>query len=226
MLNVLGRHGGEVVSDASPVRAAARNPVAGASASPTEGCEETIAPAERDIHAALEDGDCKRALLLCADQYGPILGRLCMALLGSQSEAEDLAQETLVTAYQSFGDYRRDGSVRAWLCGIARKKCLKALELRRRHTAKLALIGGGEPAENAEELLERRQVTERARAALEAVRPTEREALLLRYQCELPYAGVALACAIDEAAARKRVSRGLLRLREILAGTPSHTEQS
>jgi RNA polymerase sigma-70 factor (ECF subfamily) len=205
VLNVLESHGGEVVSEVG---------------------EAEPAPVEGDIHAALDRGDARQALLLCAEQYGPAIGRLCMALLGSQSEAEDVAQETLVSAYQSFEAYRRDGSLRAWLCGIARKKCLKALETRRRRAAKLVLIEGGEPAQSAEELLERRQSAERARALLNEVRPTEREALVLRFQCELGYDGVALGCAIDEAAARKRVSRGLLRLRELLAGAKRTTEES
>jgi RNA polymerase sigma-70 factor (ECF subfamily) len=205
VLNVLERHDGEAVSEVGQVP-----PVL----------------AEQDIHAALAEGDTRRALQLCAREYGPAIGRLCMALLGSQTEAEDLAQETLVAAYQSFDAYRRDGSLRAWLFGIARKKCLKSIETRRRRTAKLVLIEGGEAAPSAEDLLERRQIAERARAALEEVRPTEREALVLRFQCELPYHGVALACAIDETAARKRVSRGLLRLREVLMGAKQQTEES
>lgn len=205
MLNVMERHDGEAVSDlvgAEPVRE------------------------QGDVDALLAAGEMRQALLLCAERHGPALGRLCMAWLGSQSEAEDLAQETLVTAYQSFGSYRRDGTLRAWLFGIARKKCSKALETRRRRAAKLFLIEGGESAPSAEELLERRQSAERARAALGDVRPTEREALVLRFQCELPYEAVAEACEIDEATARKRVSRGLLRLREILTGTTQKTEES
>jgi RNA polymerase sigma-70 factor (ECF subfamily) len=205
VLNVLDRHDGEVMSEVGQAQPAL---------------------AERDIRAALADGDARQALVLCAREYGPAIGRLCMALLGSQSEAEDVAQETFVAAYQSFGNYRGEASPRAWLFGIARKKCLKALETRRRRTAKLVLLEGGEPTQSAEDLLERRQAAQRARAALEEVRPTEREALLLRYECDLPFQGVALACAIDEAAARKRVSRGLLRLREILAGADRQTEES
>ena len=56
----------------------------------------------------------------------------------------------------------------------------------------------------------------RARLLLGEIRPTEREALVLRYAAELSFREVAQACGIDEAAARKRVSRGLLRLRTLL----------
>ena len=55
-----------------------------------------------------------------------------------------------------------------------------------------------------------------ARAALAAIRPSEREALVLRYLGELSFREVGEACGIDEAAARKRVSRALAKLRDIV----------
>ena len=61
--------------------------------------------------------------------------------------------------------------------------------------------------------LERAQ---QARALLERVRPSDRDALLLRYCGELSFREVAAACGIEEAAARKRVSRALLALRSTL----------
>ena len=70
--------------------------------------------------------------------------------------------------------------------------------------------------EDSRDLAIKRQRGERARAALEDLRPTEREALLLRYDSELSFREVAAACGCDEAAARKRVSRGLSRMRELL----------
>jgi RNA polymerase sigma-70 factor (ECF subfamily) len=61
-----------------------------------------------------------------------------------------------------------------------------------------------------------RRRAEAARALLARVRPTEREALLLRYEAGLSYREVGEACGVDEAAARKRVSRALARLRELV----------
>jgi RNA polymerase sigma-70 factor (ECF subfamily) len=56
----------------------------------------------------------------------------------------------------------------------------------------------------------------RARRLLGEIRPTEREALVLRFAADLSFREVGDACGIDEAAARKRVSRGLSRLRSLL----------
>jgi RNA polymerase sigma-70 factor (ECF subfamily) len=168
------------------------------------------------IRAAVSSGDLRRAAALCAQKYGAPIGRLCMAMLGSQSEAEELAQETLLAALVNL-ESCVEGNYRAWLLGIARKKCLKTLERRRVHHAKLFLVPGAEDAASADHFLQLKQRADRARAALEQIKPTEREALLLRYVGALSFKGIGEACGVPEAAARKRVSRGLCRLRDVLA---------
>ena len=55
------------------------------------------------------------------------------------------------------------------------------------------------------------------RWALEELKPSERDVVVMRYQAGLEYAEIAVACGIDEAAARKRVSRGLARMKELLS---------
>ncbi len=67
-----------------------------------------------------------------------------------------------------------------------------------------------------DELLERRQRGERVRAALEELKPSDREALLLRYESVLDYREIGSICGIDETTARKRTSRALARLRDVL----------
>ena len=172
---------------------------------------------DRSILQAIALGDHRAALSLCARHHGSAVGRLCMALIGSQAEADDLAQETLLTAHDGFAAYRGEGSVRAWLLGIARRKCAHTVERRVRREARLRLVHDSDRVPPTDELLARRRRAERARAALDAVRPTEREALVLRYVSDLSYREVAEACGIDEVAARKRVSRAIARLRAALA---------
>ncbi|MCC6525899.1 MAG: RNA polymerase sigma factor [Polyangiaceae bacterium] len=171
------------------------------------------AAGDEEIAAAIRSGDHRRALALCAREHARALGQLCMALLGSQGEAEDVVQETLLDAHAAFASWRAEGSLRAWLCGIARRKCARQLEQRARRTARLRLVHDGRAGSEGEELVMLRERAERARHALESVRPTEREALVLRYGSGLSFREVAEACGIDEAAARKRVSRALGKLR-------------
>ena len=54
------------------------------------------------------------------------------------------------------------------------------------------------------------------RDALDHLKPTEREALVLRYVADLSHREIALACGIDEPAARKRISRALARMRTVV----------
>jgi RNA polymerase sigma-70 factor (ECF subfamily) len=184
------------------------------SASPSE--EPTV---DDEIAAAIDSGDSRRALLLCARHHGPALGRLCMAMLGSQADAEDLAQETLLDAHAGLEGWRREGSMRAWLMAIARRKCARHIEKKVRRTGKLRLVHDVDRAPQSggtESEVLRKQRADRARAALDTVRPSEREALLLRYGSDLSFREVGQACGIEEAAARKRVSRAIATLRETL----------
>jgi RNA polymerase sigma-70 factor (ECF subfamily) len=178
--------------------------------------ENKASVSDQEIARALASTDHRLALGLCARHHGAAVGRLCMALVGTQAEAEDLAQETLLAAHDAFGDFRGEGSIRAWLFGIARKKCARHLERRVRRESRLRLVHDATRADAADEQFHRRQRAEQARAALEQIRPSEREAVVLRYAAELSFREVGEACGIDEAAARKRVSRALARLRDAL----------
>jgi len=168
------------------------------------------------IEAALRRQEHGAALTLCARQHGAAIGRLCMALVGSQPDAEDLTQETLLAAHDAFDSWRGEGSIRAWLFGIARRKCARHLEGRTAGRARLELLRENAPLPDPADAASERQLAERARTALAQVKPSEREALILRYAGGLSFREVAAACGIDEAAARKRVSRAHARLREQL----------
>lgn len=167
----------------------------------------------RAIEGLIGAGDFREALSRCAKAYAMPLGRLCMAFTGSQAESEELVQETLLAAFDAFPQYRAEGSVRAWLFGIARRLCGRHTELRARREARLRLVHDTRPRPDASELAAERERAERARAALSRLKPSEREAVVLRFEAGLSFKEVAMACGIDEAAARKRVSRALSRLR-------------
>src|SRR5215468_4747135 len=80
----------------------------------------------------VQSGQHREALATCARMHHAVLGRLCMALLGSQADADEAVQETLLRAHRAMATYRAEGSVKAWLCGIARHVCAHILETRRR----------------------------------------------------------------------------------------------
>ena len=153
------------------------------------------------IEGLIAEGAYREALARCAHAYGVALGRLCMAFTGSQAESEELVQETLIAAFDAFPQYRAEGSVRAWLFGIARRICGRHVELRARKTGHGEASNGGASQ------------AKKARDALAKLKPSEREAVVLRYEAGLSFRELSIACGVDEAAARKRVSRALARLR-------------
>jgi RNA polymerase sigma-70 factor (ECF subfamily) len=172
---------------------------------------------DRQVVEAMRAGDLRQAVALCARLHGPALGRLCMAMVGSQAEAQELAQETLLTAHDALPGYRGEGSVRAFLFGIARRVCSRHVEMRSRQDHRLKLVhDAGRERADASDSLAAHQRALRARNALDKLRPTEREAVVLRFHSELSFREVASACGVDEATARKRVSRALAHLRETL----------
>ena len=171
-------------------------------------------PEPDPIAKLIAAGDLRGALARCARDHGATLGRLCIALLGSQADADEAVQETLLAAHRAMPTYRGDGTVRAWLYGIARHVCARQLEGRRRRERELQVVppDGGDP----QGTFATRQRARIVRAAMERLKPTERDAIVLRYVADLSHREIGAACAIDEATARKRVSRALLKLRDLL----------
>lgn len=65
--------------------------------------------------------------------HGDALLRYALARIGDQQTAEDLVQETLVTAIGKIADFAGDSNTRTWLIGILRHKILDHYRWRQRH---------------------------------------------------------------------------------------------
>jgi RNA polymerase sigma-70 factor, ECF subfamily len=170
------------------------------------------------VAALIADGRHRDALVECMRAHATSLGRLCFALLGDQAEAEEVLQESFVAAFHAMPGYRAEGSVAAWLHGIARRQCARRLVTRVRRERRLRLVHDAHATPSLpDEELERRRRGARVREALEELKPSDREALLLHYESGLSFAEIAALQSLDEATARKRASRALARLRTLLS---------
>ena len=179
----------------------------------SSGTRVSLKVQELEVTRKLLEGDRYGAITDAARVFGPALGRLCFILLGSQAEAEEAAQETLLAAYHGGSSYRGEGSARSWFMGIARRTCAERLSKRLRRSARLALYCGDPAGKDASELLDQAELDARVRAGLGKLSELDREILALRYDGGASLRDVAESLGIDEPAARKRVSRALLRLR-------------
>lgn len=174
-------------------------------------------PRDTQIAARLLARDPHGAIALAARDYGAAIGRLCFLLLGSQSEADEAAQETLIAAYHSAHAYRAEGTARAWFYGIARRTCAQRVAARLRQSRRLAMLLDDQlHGPDASVLHDDAERDAAVRGALESLTPSDRELLVLRYDADQSFRDIAATLGIDEAAARKRVGRALMRLREQL----------
>ena len=114
---------------------------------------------------------------------------------------------------RAMPSFRAEGTIKAWLCGIARHVCAHVLETRRKRNEVLELVP---EAGEARDAFAARQRARHLRDALAKLKPSEREALVMKYVADLSHREIAVACGLDEAAARKRISRALARMRAVM----------
>lgn len=121
---------------------------------------------------------------------------LAARMLGDRMEAQDVAQETFVRVWKQAPHWR-EGEARfdTWLHRVAMNLCYDRLRTRRdvvdEEAADRLIDETVPPAGEPEAALEARQHGERVRAALAALPPRQREALVLTYYQELSNAQAA-----------------------------------
>ena len=65
--------------------------------------------------------------------YGNTLYRLCLVMLGNESDAEDAVQETFIKFIQSPSRFEDNEHKKAWLLTVASNRCRDMLRFRNRH---------------------------------------------------------------------------------------------
>ena len=127
--------------------------------------------------------------------------------------ALDLVQEAFVKAHARLSQCREPGRVRSWLFRIFRNTMLDwARNVRR---TEVPLLDVEEPADE-EDFAERHALREAIGAALAALPPILREAVLLRHELGHSYEEIAELAGVSLSAAKMRVTRAHAALRETL----------
>lgn len=146
--------------------------------------------------------------------------RICFHLLKDAQTAEDLAQDTFITAFRKIAQFNPDkGKFSTWLITIARRLCLNAL----RKTTPISMaetIDVAAPIRNSPDHRAERSETLRALdEALANLSEDHRRAFILAEIEELPYEEIARIENTAPGTVKSRVSRAKLALQGQLKTT-------
>jgi len=137
--------------------------------------------------------------------------------MGAQgADADDMAQDAFIAAYEHLAEYRFDGPFTAWLKRIASRRYLKKL----RANQKYLLVDDMTPYESLESgASEGRQTLNKVHnldAALAQLRPAERLCVTLNFGGDLSHQDIADELKLPLGTVKSHIKRGLERLKAIL----------
>jgi len=146
-------------------------------------------------------------------RHKDVLYRFARRMLGSAAEAEDVVQDTFLLLWRRNAVHSPErGTLRAFLIGITRNLILMRLRAQRRYD-ELDEDGACDPPIDVVGL-DRARIVERAVTAL---RPLQREALILAEYEELTVEEIAGVTGSELAAVKSRLHRARENLRRTLA---------
>ncbi len=190
----------------------------------------TAQPTDLELVAAARAGD-PRALEALLVRHAPMVRRVGARLSRTEADADDVLQDTLLTAARSFEGFRGEASFSTWLYTIARSHAQK-----RRGRGKLAaaptvsledsvealeLLDEGDHPEDA---MLRHELGEAVARALTGLDPVSREIVILRDVEGLSAKEVAGALGVGVDAVKSRLHRARVRLRDALGAAIAPAE--
>ncbi len=184
---------------------------------------------EKEILELLKADD-DRAFDLMVELFGPMLYRYALRMCGPISEAEDVLQDTFLTAREKIGQFRGDGRLRNWLFTIAGNSCRqRRRSAQGRQSRELDVDDVDLPLDQAVdydpprwqrspmEVALNAELVERLEQAIARVPETNRSALLLRDVEGLSTRETAEVLGISEEAVKIRLHRARAFVRNLLA---------
>lgn len=185
-----------------------------------------IEPAERALIERLRAGD-KAACAECVELHADGIYRLALRMMRNERDAEDVVQETLLSAFRAIRSFDGRSSLKTWLYRIAYNAALMRL---RRYAPQTVPVDDS-PDDDADVpprelrdwccLPEQEFETAAARAelarAVDELSPRLREVFVLREMEELSTEETAAALGVSEAVVKTRLHRARLWLRDRLS---------
>ncbi len=158
------------------------------------------------------------------ERHQPTCKRLALSILRDQSDAEDEVQNALWKAYEHLGQFQQDAKFSTWLSRIVVNQCL--MRLRKDRRARFLYLDEGvageevatldlpDLTESPEDALAHLEIGAVLKTEINRIPPMLRDVFVLRDVEELPMPDVASRLGISIAAAKSRLLRARLELRE------------
>ncbi|MGI4788856.1 MAG: RNA polymerase sigma factor [Janthinobacterium lividum] len=164
----------------------------------------------------------RAAFTVLVTRYRVRLVALARRMLAARSaeEAEDVAQETFVAAYEKRASFQRGQPFRPWLYRIAVNRCLDRLRVQGRHPAVLDWDKVPEPSGPESDPLDLLLASEGERlleTAVAALPPKLRAVFLLRHLDALSYDEIAAATGVPVSTVKTHLFRARTQLRAALS---------
>lgn len=140
------------------------------------------------------------------------------AQCGNRADAEDYMQEAFIKAYESLSSLREGGRFVPWLLMIVRRTCVDSQRRTLRRTGIVEAQGPAETSYRIEGELEKREMEVLLRRQLEALRPEQREVLVMHYFAGQRVRQIAAALDLKPQAVAKRLQRAREALGEQMLG--------
>lgn len=169
-----------------------------------EGLDATLARAAREGSA--------EAFARLVERHQQALRAFLRRACGDWALADDLAQETFLTAWSRIGALRDGASVRAWLCGVGYRKCLSALRSAGRARRREADYAEGIEAAVAPRSDERLMLE----AAMAELPLEQRAVVALCLAADFSHAEAAEVLGAPLGTVKSHVARGRARLAQVL----------
>jgi len=135
---------------------------------------------DHELMARVAGGD-ERAFHALARRHAADALRTARRIVGSEASAEEVVQDALLRVWRAAPRWRPEAQFRTWLYRIVINLCLNV----RRRPADLPLEIAGDPADptpDAAAGLEQRERDRKLAAAIDALPPRQRAAIVLTYQ--------------------------------------------
>jgi RNA polymerase sigma-70 factor (ECF subfamily) len=173
---------------------------------------------EATLVARARDRD-PAAFELLVRRYQRRIFTLCLRMLdGASGEAEDVVQETFVTAWRRLPEIQHDAAFGAWLYRTATNKCLTLLQRRKptvdleEHGEPIELTVDADPARTASNAAAMQALA----VALRQLPPQQRACWLLREVHGRSYQEIADLVGTTPTAVRGRIARARAELAEVM----------